>query len=61
MNLLSNALKFTDEDGNVKISCGPIEKEGQSYLQISVEDTGCGISKEDQEKMFKLFGFLDST
>jgi signal transduction histidine kinase len=61
LNLLSNALKFTDEYGTITISCGPFEKEGQKYLQVSVEDTGTGISKEDQKKMFKLFGFLDSS
>jgi signal transduction histidine kinase len=31
------------------------------YLQISVIDTGVGIKKEDQQKLFKLFGFLDNT
>jgi len=26
-----------------------------------VKDSGCGIKKDDQKKLFKLFGFLDST
>ena len=30
-------------------------------LQVSVSDTGIGISEEDQKKLFKLFGFLDSS
>ena len=30
-------------------------------LEIQVEDTGIGIKEEDQKKLFKLFGFLDST
>ena len=30
-------------------------------LEIQVEDTGIGINEEDQKKLFKLFGFLDST
>ena len=30
-------------------------------IEISVADTGVGIKKEDQEKLFKLFGFLDRT
>ena len=31
------------------------------YLQIDVEDSGVGISKENQAKLFKLFGFLEDT
>ena len=30
-------------------------------LQIQVIDTGTGIKKDDQDKLFKLFGFLDAT
>jgi hypothetical protein len=30
-------------------------------IQISVKDKGFGIKKEDQNKLFKLFGFLEST
>jgi signal transduction histidine kinase len=31
------------------------------FLQISVRDTGVGISKENQEKLFKFFGFIKET
>jgi len=41
LNLLSNALKFTDEDGIITISCSVEE----DYVRISVEDTGIGISE----------------
>ena len=30
-------------------------------IQISVQDSGVGIKKEDQNKLFKLFGFLDAS
>ena len=31
------------------------------YLEISVIDTGAGIAYEDQDKLFKLFGFVQDT
>ena len=31
------------------------------YLEIVVEDTGIGIAKKDQKKLFKLFGFLQDS
>ena len=54
--LQSNALKFT-ENGSVLIKV----LVDDNFLQISVVDTGVGISKENQEKLFKLFGFLAET
>lgn len=33
----------------------------EELLQIEVRDQGIGISKEDQKKLFKLFGFLDGS
>jgi signal transduction histidine kinase len=54
--LLSNALKFT-VDGEIKVTVNCIDE----ILEISVQDTGCGINKEDQEKLFRVFGCLDRT
>ena len=51
LNLLSNALKFTFE-GIITINCSMIEDEGKWSLQISVTDSGVGISDEDQKKLF---------
>ena len=31
------------------------------YLEVQVEDTGIGIKNEDKSKLFKLFGFLESS
>ncbi len=50
-NLLSNALKFTDKMGEIVISA--IDKE--KFVEVSIADTGIGISEEDMKKMF-VFG-----
>ena len=56
-NLLSNAIKFTPEDGviNVKITC---ENE---KLIIIIQDSGIGISKENQPKIFSAFEQADGS
>jgi len=38
-----------------------VENSEHGALEIIVEDTGIGIKREDLSKLFKLFGFLDST
>lgn len=48
-NLLSNAIKFTPENGLITVDAE--EKEGM--WQISVRDTGIGMTKEMQESIFK--------
>gem|GEM_PF-1741545 len=55
LNLVGNAVKFTEE-GYVKISAHYASKDYNSGdLTISVEDTGIGIRKEEQEKIFDSF------
>ncbi|WP_190300253.1 hybrid sensor histidine kinase/response regulator transcription factor [Rufibacter hautae] len=58
-NLLSNAFKFTPENGNIKVEVNCHENdsasEGLHLLEIKVSDTGIGISKENQEKIFDRF------
>jgi signal transduction histidine kinase/DNA-binding response OmpR family regulator/HPt (histidine-containing phosphotransfer) domain-containing protein len=52
MNLVSNALKFTEE-GHVTIRLRVIQgDENNSFVEFSVSDTGIGISAEDQKKLF---------
>lgn len=48
-NLVSNAIKFTPEDGKIEISTEKREKE----LAIHVKDTGVGIPKEHLDKIFE--------
>lgn len=55
MNLVSNALKFT-KDGSVTVVAKLDRIEGSIYfLYFEVKDTGVGIAKEDQEKIFEKF------
>lgn len=56
INLFSNAAKFTDE-GVIKVSA---ESEG-NFVRISVTDSGPGISKEDQKKLFQAFSQVDAS
>ncbi|WP_057938050.1 hybrid sensor histidine kinase/response regulator transcription factor [Algoriphagus resistens] len=55
-NLLSNAFKFTQEDGAITVTLElQQENEEKGILILSVSDTGIGISKEDQLKIFDRF------
>ena len=57
LNLQSNALKFT-EKGSITIKAEVILENEDSYLQMSVIDTGVGIKLEEQDKLFKMFGYI---
>lgn len=56
-NLLSNAYKFTPENGHVSISLGIVKAADDSsdMLEIKVADNGKGISDEDKEHVFDRF------
>ena len=56
-NLLSNALKYTGENGKVSVDIKelPSEKKGCIKLVYQVEDNGIGMSKEYLEKMYQPF------
>jgi PAS domain S-box-containing protein len=56
-NYLSNALKFTPEAGKVSLR---VEREGLEHLRLVVADTGIGISKADQAKLFVEFQQLEA-
>ncbi|NET81882.1 MAG: hybrid sensor histidine kinase/response regulator [Moorea sp. SIO1F2] len=57
MNLLGNAIKFTDNGSvTVRLRNSPKTSESnQSLVVIEVEDTGFGISPEDQKELFERF------
>ncbi len=51
LNLLSNAIKFTPEGGRISVTARVIGE----YAEISVTDTGIGISTEDRQRIFEEF------
>ena len=53
-NLMSNALKFT-ERGYVAVELSTHQDGGQARLEMTVSDTGCGISEPDKERLFEAF------
>ncbi|KAI3642605.1 hypothetical protein MP228_012160 [Amoeboaphelidium protococcarum] len=57
VNLLSNAIKFTSSGAvRVKVTMDEAkEQDLEAYLTVEVSDTGCGISLEDQQKLFQPF------
>ena len=60
-NLLGNANKFTPEQGSISLAARLIGEEHELYtIQISVSDTGIGISPEQQEKLFQSFQQAES-
>ena len=54
--LVDNAIKYTPEGGKVLVRIEPSEND---VVRFSVADTGIGISKEDQEKIFDRFYRVD--
>ncbi len=60
-NLISNAIKFT-EQGSVKIKVTAlIPGDKQTFFRFEVEDSGIGISHEDCEKLFQPFTQVDAS
>lgn len=55
INLISNAIKFTPNGGSIEVSADSGKEALSNYIFFSVRDTGCGIKKEDQEKVFEKF------
>ncbi|MEH6789560.1 ATP-binding protein [Parasphingorhabdus sp.] len=54
INLTSNAVKFT-ETGSITLRCGFASAYGQEQMWVSVRDTGPGIPKDAQQKIFDVF------
>lgn len=54
-NLLSNAFKFTPDDGYIVIEVDKECMDGREYALISVRDTGCGIDPKNFGQIFDRF------
>ncbi len=54
-NLISNAIKFTPEGGQIKISSHKIIKENKhNFIKITIKDSGVGISEKKISKLFTI-------
>ena len=59
LNLLSNACKFTKE-GEVKLRASRV-RNGSDWIELSVADTGIGMTAEQQAKLFEEFTQADAS
>lgn len=57
VNLLSNAFKYTPNEGRVQLSVSydPLQQDGQGHVLIQVSDTGIGVAPEERELIFDRF------
>jgi CheY-like chemotaxis protein len=61
-NLISNAIKFTPEEGSISLDSKLLDlNEDSCTLEIKVADTGIGIAKEEQGRLFHSFVQVDSS
>ena len=57
-NLFSNAVKFTQNGGKITLSVSRIAKDRFKFI---VKDTGIGLTKEEQQKIFRAFSQADGS
>jgi signal transduction histidine kinase len=56
-NLISNAVKFTEDNGKITVTTSIANK----MIRFEVEDTGIGIADENRDKIFEKFRQIDSS
>ncbi len=76
INLIDNAIKFTENNGSIKINASCVSNnnnkmplnikknlliKNKKFILISVKDTGIGIDKKDFHRLFQRFGRLDGS
>ena len=57
VNLVTNAIKYTDEGGDIRVYIGQVTDD----IYVKVRDNGRGIPLEDQERIFERFYRVDTT
>ncbi len=61
-NLISNAIKFTHQEGEICINAqSKLDINNQKYIELSVKDSGVGIAKEKQAQLFKISKNISTT
>jgi signal transduction histidine kinase len=53
VNLLSNSIKFTPAGGKISVKLAKRADGNQGFVEFSVADTGPGIAKSEQDKIFE--------
>ncbi|QLG38485.1 MULTISPECIES: response regulator [unclassified Paenibacillus] len=61
LNLIANAIKFTDHGGVYLIVSVNEEKDGRMTLEFAVKDTGIGIAPDKVNRLFQPFSQLDTS
>ena len=59
-NLISNAIKFTNDGGVVTVLCNEAEK-NPDRIEISIVDTGIGISEDNIQKLFRIDEYFSTS
>lgn len=57
-NLISNAVKFTEEKGVVTVGC---EMKGKDHVRVYIADTGVGISEQNIKKLFRIDEYFSTS
>jgi len=55
LNLLTNAIKYNRENGHIEVKTYQSIRHDEPFVEVTVADTGNGISREDQKNMFQKF------
>jgi signal transduction histidine kinase/CheY-like chemotaxis protein len=62
INLVSNAVKFTDTNGKISVYAEYLNQNNNDItFKVSVSDSGIGLTKEQQSKIFEAYGQADAS